>query len=425
MTRRRPLEPRLNRLLVVLGLAVLVGTLSLLGWLRRNATDEMERVIANAAGSFSREPILHGPGGDTLVRFRQVEPLVEQVLRTTYVRRAVMTKMVDGREHPVMPITFWGEHGDRWEEQLTGWRREPLGEAAQPFGYLYLDLNLSAPRTINLAIGAVAISIGLILVALLARLLSQESSLTRTVIELDERRRELIRLERLALGGQLAAGILHDLRKPVLNIRHNLDDIDEALGDFAPAAASLQNLRHQTGLFFQILQESQLERFVQSDRAGEEYVSLGPILDTSLNLVRYERRAVEVIRRDGPGLPPMLAHPYRLVQLFSNLILNAYQAMDGQGRLTIDAEQDGTGWIDVKLSDNGPGIDPERLERIFEPFFTTKPEGEGTGLGLSICRMIAEEMGGTIGAESRAGGPTTFTVRLPVEQTPAPVATAE
>ncbi|MCE5231527.1 HAMP domain-containing histidine kinase [bacterium] len=411
------MELKLNRLLAALAIAVLIATLWLLAWLRQNAAGEIHRVAENAAALLRRDEILFGPGGDTLVRFRRLRALMEQTRQSSsYINNAVLTKIVGGREHPIYPISFWADHRDGWAGQLAKWQREPLGDPGAPWGYIYLDLNRSTLTFINVAIWAVAISVMLMLVALLARVLSQESSLKRTVIELNDRRRELIRLERLALGGQLAAGILHDLRKPILNIRHSLDDLSDALGDFSGAATGLQNVRHQTMLFFQILQESQIERFVQSDRAGEEFVNIGPILEFSLNLVRYERRAIEVERKDTPGLPPILAHPYRLVQLFSNLILNAYQAMKGQGRLTIETTAGDGSTVVVRITDSGPGIPPEALDRIFDPFYTTKPEGEGTGLGLSICRMIVEELGGTISVESKPGGPTAFTVKLPAEQ---------
>lgn len=412
------MELKLNRLLAALALAVLIATLWLLWWLRQNAAGEIERVTANAAASLRRDEILFGLGGDTLVRFRRLRTLIDQTLQSSsHIRDAVVTKATSGGgERPIYPITWRADHHEDWAKPLAGRRKEPLGDRNAPWGFIYLDLNRSALTTINLAIGAVAVSVVLMLAALLARLLSQESSLKRTVIELTDRRRELIRIERLALGGQLAAGILHDLRKPILNIRHSLDDLSDALGDFSGAATGLQNLRHQTMLFFQILQESQIERFVQSDRAGEEFVNIGPILDFSLNLVRYEQRGVEVIRKDTPNLPPLLGHPYRLVQLFSNLILNAYQSMKGQGCLTVETVAAEPTSIVIRIADTGPGIEFEAIDRIFDPFFTTKPEGEGTGLGLSICRMIVEEMGGTIGVVSRSGGPTTFSVRLPAEK---------
>ncbi len=217
------LELKLNRLLAALALAVLIATLWLLAWLRQNAAGELDRVATNAAAALRRDEILFGPGGDTLVRFRRVRALIDRSLQSSsYIRGAVVTKTVaGGGEHPIYPVTWWADHRERWAGPLADWRKEPLGDRAAPWGYIYLDLNRSALRTINLAIGAVAVSVVLMLAALLARLLSQESSLKRTVIELNDRRRELIRIERLALAASTRPHP-HDLRKPYLNIRHSL-----------------------------------------------------------------------------------------------------------------------------------------------------------------------------------------------------------
>ena len=117
-----------------------------------------------------------------------------------------------------------------------------------------------------------------------------------------------------------------------------------------------------------------------------------------------------------PGLPPLMAHPYKLIQLFSNLLLNAYQAMDGRGMVTVNAVEGEQGGIQIRLTDAGPGIPGDSILRIFDPFYTTKPEGEGTGLGLSICRMIVEEMNGDISVQSQPGGPTTFKVWFPPDE---------
>jgi signal transduction histidine kinase len=406
---------RMNLILAALAVALLILTLSLLSWVRQHVVAQIEASVANAVHSFAPREVLHGPGGDTLVRFAAAEALVRRAMDSSHIRDVVATKLAgDGRELPVVPFWLAAREGAQWAKPLAAWRRMPLGDPAQPFGFLYLDIDNAAVRSMNWALGAIALAIVLMLTTLLARVWSQETSIKRTVIELDERRREMIRLERLSLAGQLAAGLLHDLRKPVLHIRHNLDDLTDALGDFAPATAALQDLRHQTQFFFQMLTDSQIERFVQSDRAVEEYVEVSALLDCSLNLVRYERRGTVVVRRDPENLPPVMAHPYRLIQVFSNLILNAYQALEGRGTLTLETEPR-EGGVLVTLTDDGPGIPAEMLDRVFDPFFTTKPEGQGTGLGLAICRMIAEEMGGELSVQSRAGGPTAFRVFLPVE----------
>jgi signal transduction histidine kinase len=406
---------QVNFAVTVLVVLAMLAALTLLGWLRRQTQGDLDRDVSDLAASLSPDLILHGPGGDSLVRYQQAESLIQRGLQSPYIRSVVLSLTLPGRpETVVVPFGFAAEHPGDPLQALGGYEARALGTPEAPWGKLYLKLDRTIVLRINVAIGAVALAILLMLATLLARLWSQHGSLTRTVIELDERRRELIRVERLALAGQLSAGILHDLRKPVLNIRHNVEELREALGDFAPAAASLDELQRHVRLFFEILGESQVERFVRSDKAGEEYVDLAQALDYSFNLVRYEQRGVQVERLLEPGLPPIYAQPFRLIQLFSNLILNAYQALEGRGRLRVEAAVK-AGGVQARLTDDGPGIAPEDQARVFDPFFTTKAEGEGSGLGLSICRLIVQEAGGRIAVESRVGGPTTFVVWFPAE----------
>lgn len=413
MTPAAPQRMRqVNRLLAGVAVAVLLVSLTLLSWLRQQAREGMARDVQLLVESLVPEALLHGPGGESLARVERAEELVRRGLQSPYVRNAVVSLTLPGRpERFIVPFWFAGANPDP-AAALAGYTAYPLGPSGT--GTLYVDLDTTTIDRMNLAIGATALAIVLMLVTLLARVWSQETSLTRTVIELNERRRELIRLERLALAGQVTAGLLHDLRKPVLNIRHSIEEMQDALGDFAPATAPLHELQRNADLFFEMLGASQIERFVRSDRAEEEYLSIGPVLDFSFSLVRHEQRGVQVERYLDDDLPPVYAQPFRLIQLFSNLILNAYQALRGQGVVRVDAAASDGGVL-VRITDNGPGIPPGVIKRVFEPFFTTKPEGEGTGLGLSICRLIVEELGGRIRVESREGGPTSFVVWLPTE----------
>jgi len=112
-------------------------------------------------------------------------------------------------------------------------------------------------------------------------------------------------------------------------------------------------------------------------------------------------------------LPPISAYVGELNQVWTNLIHNAIQAMDGRGEILIETRVE-NGDVEVAIQDSGPGIEPEVAARIFEPFFTTKAKGEGTGLGLSISARIVEKHGGKIRVDSRPGR-TRFEVRLPIE----------
>ena len=101
-------------------------------------------------------------------------------------------------------------------------------------------------------------------------------------------------------------------------------------------------------------------------------------------------------------MPPISAYVGELNQVWTNLIHNAIQAMDGRGEILIETRAE-NGEVEVAIQDSGPGIEPEVAARIFEPFFTTKAKGEGTGLGLSISARIVEKHGGTIRVDSRPG----------------------
>jgi len=124
---------------------------------------------------------------------------------------------------------------------------------------------------------------------------------------------------------------------------------------------------------------------------------------------------VRVVKDFDRTLPRIPAHPGELNQVWTNIIDNAVQAMDGAGTLTIRTARDGDRLL-VEIGDTGPGIPPELHKRVFEPFFTTKPVGEGTGLGLDISyRIVVNGHGGDITLVS-APGDTRFQVRLPLTE---------
>jgi signal transduction histidine kinase len=139
-------------------------------------------------------------------------------------------------------------------------------------------------------------------------------------------------------------------------------------------------------------------------------------LDSTLTIFapRFKKTLVKVERRYAPKLPLVCGHPGELNQVWTNLIDNALDAMDGKGTLTIATwpEEDG---VSVEVGDTGPGIPPAVKDRIFEPFFTTKAVGEGTGMGLDIVyRIVRMRHGGSIRVTSSPGD-TRFQVRLPIQ----------
>jgi two-component system, NtrC family, sensor kinase len=163
-----------------------------------------------------------------------------------------------------------------------------------------------------------------------------------------------------------------------------------------------------------------LKRYSRLDEAPLERVDVHAGIEDTLVILshqlKYGENGVNVTRSFG-SLPAISAYVGELNQVWTNLIHNAIQAMDGRGEILIETKAENRDVI-VGIEDTGPGISPDVAARIFEPFFTTKAKGEGTGLGLSICARIVEKHGGTIRVDSKPGR-TRFEVRLPVEG-PAP-----
>ena len=413
------------------GVATLLlgAALAVMVVLLRDFEREMEGSLDALGRVFSDESVLRAPG-DPSVRFAAIEDLAAKYENiqhggTGYVEAITITKVFAEGERVVYPFYYAAFVGDLpgveprpgmgTDATAETFHGHPLPRASarvreialesprgEPVGRLFVLLNPSNLVRVRMAIGFLSALLVGSVALLVFQFRRQEQVISATTVELEEKRRELVRLERLALAGQLSAGILHDLKKPVLNIKNELEE--------PPSPDMAQGLRGQVDTFFAILRDSSLERLVRTE--GErEYVDVNEMLQRSLALVRYECGGVENVVRLDPSLPPVLAVPVRLLQVFSNLILNAYQAMDGAGSLTVSSRR-GEGGVVVSVEDSGPGIPPDLLASVFTPFFTTKPADKGTGLGLYITRDIVRDMGGDIRVESRPGR-TLFEVLLP------------
>jgi PAS domain S-box-containing protein len=161
-----------------------------------------------------------------------------------------------------------------------------------------------------------------------------------------------------------------------------------------------------------------LKTYTHMDQAPVQSVDVREGLENTLIILHNKlKQGVTVIREYAEDLPVIEAYASELNQVWTNIIDNAVDAMDGQGTLTIRTRQEGT-WIVVEIEDDGPGIPKEYQAKIFDPFFTTKPPGRGTGLGLNITRnLVVQKHHGEITVESKPGG-TCFSVRLPLNFKP-------
>jgi len=156
-----------------------------------------------------------------------------------------------------------------------------------------------------------------------------------------------------------------------------------------------------------------LKSYVYLDQGAVQTVDLHEGLNNTLVMLRGKTRSVDVRRNYAANLPTIQAYGGELNQVWTNLIDNAVDAMDGTGVLTITTTLD-DGWVSVDIQDSGPGIPEDVQEMLFSPFFTTKPLGKGTGLGLNISFNIVQKHNGQITVSSRPGE-TRFTVRLPID----------
>ncbi len=217
----------------------------------------------------------------------------------------------------------------------------------------------------------------------------------------------LLRSERLAAIGRIAAQITHEIRNPLSSISLNAEE----LGERAPAARDLCDAIVREVDRLAAITEEYL-RFARLPKPQMARADLNDLVRDLLEFVRPELDAagVQVDQRLSPELPRVLADAGQLRQLLLNLVRNAREAMPGGGIVRI-ATRGSDGSVEIEVRDNGPGIPPERLQRIFDPFFTTKERG--TGLGLALAQEVAQEHGGQLTCESAPGAGTTFTLRLP------------
>jgi len=234
---------------------------------------------------------------------------------------------------------------------------------------------------------------------------------------------QLAQAERLAAVGKVASKVAHELNNPMDGILRYLNlslrVIDKQ--DFDKAIQYLHQCRAGLGRMVQII--SELLEFSRSTYPAFERGPVDQIVEAAVKTMESQAKGIDVqVIRDFTGDMPRFRGS-NLFQVFSNLIKNSFDAMEGSGqlRITISGNDD---MLTIEFRDSGPGFAPENAEVIFEPFFTTKRRGRavGLGLGLAICKDIVEKYDGRITARSAPGGGSIFTVHLPLAQEKSPQA---
>jgi signal transduction histidine kinase len=252
-------------------------------------------------------------------------------------------------------------------------------------------------------------------------------------MEIKERQAEMLLEGRMTALGNLVAGVAHEVNSPLGVLRSGLDTVEKASGRLAELATSSGADSGDTDKILGISRENttnarvgveritrivgSLKDFARLDEAELQHADLREGLESTLALVDRDKMGSVELVKELSDLPPILSRPRELNQVFMTIVVNALEALGGQGVLRVS-----TACVDdeirIEFADTGPGIPPEQLETLFELRFAAKGRRMAMGLGLPTARRIVERHGGSLTAESNIGEGATFTVILPVEETP-------
>jgi PAS domain S-box-containing protein len=277
-------------------------------------------------------------------------------------------------------------------------------------------------------------------------ILRRQADLEAALAELRDTQTMLIHSEKMNALGQMVAGVAHEVNNPISFVNSNLYSLQNTFHDLTNAYAELETIIN-TGSADQqanaravrdaieldyllsdvddLLKSSlqglgrvkniveALRKFSHLDEAELKLGDLPEDIKSTLAIAKLELKGRVQVVLDLDDLPPIKCYPAELNQVFLNLIVNAAQAIEDKGTLTIRGRDMGD-HVRLEFSDTGKGMTPDVLSQIFNPFFTTKPVGSGTGLGLAIAhKVITGRHNGTITVESTVGAGTTFTITLP------------
>ena len=357
----------------------------------------------------SIDPAWLGSPGHVPSDFSAWEDFERDMSKSYPLRQLVITKLDRNQtERIVHPFHLPLSMPDYLESDAQKAQRLPIEKQGQVLGYAYVHLDTGRIRMFHTLFWVLVLLVVSGSAGALLKFRFQQRSIESISFQLQEKKRELTELEKLALVGQLTANILHDLKKPILNIR----DEAETLKDGEVKASILE----QADLFLTLLREVNLEGFLSRDILNEEFVDLKDVIDRSFALVKYEMGNVNVELDFSPDTPFILAVKHPLVQVFSNLFLNAFEAMKGHGTLKVRVSRTQTDealYAYAEVRDTGSGVPENVREDIFEPFFTYGKTGGSSGLGLYITREIIEDLGGQITLRPEESSGTTFEILLP------------
>lgn len=231
--------------------------------------------------------------------------------------------------------------------------------------------------------------------------------------EMDAMRNELRKQDRMAVVGELAAGLAHEIRNPVAVIRGAIDELSSS-GDSPELRARLEAMALRESDHLNDIVQGFLN-FSRDPSPTLESIHVRDVLSEVIELMEREtadKPGLEIKSSLTTDTDLIQADASQLKQVFVNICHNAIEAMGEEGTLVIQTTQTEEGPVEIRFEDTGPGIEPERVDKIFEPFFTMK--ASGVGMGLAVCMRIITAHNGTIRATNRSGGGCAMIVQLPI-----------
>lgn len=218
--------------------------------------------------------------------------------------------------------------------------------------------------------------------------------------------------EKLAVIGQLAAGVAHEIGNPLASIS-SLVQLMQRKNEDEQLSNQLKTIRENIDRISKIVRE--LVDFSRPPGEDKELLPITDVLKTSVGIVKYDKRVknVEFVTDMDTNLPLINVVPDQLLQVFVNILINSLDAIAGEGIIEVRTYLKNN-FVCIDIKDNGCGMNSEIVNKIFDPFFTTKDVGRGTGLGLSVSYGIIKKLNGNITVKSKIDKGSTFTIKLPV-----------
>ena len=280
--------------------------------------------------------------------------------------------------------------------------------------------------------------------------------LDKALKDLKETQSQILQSEKMASIGQLAAGVAHEINNPIGFVGSNLatltdylKDFNELLGHYNSVKNELKNAdltklpgnikslvetieKYEEDIDIEYLKEDipellsdcaegtervrkivgNLKNFAHPGNEKIKLMDINKGIESTLNVVTNEIKYKAEVVKDYGDIPLVEGYPQQVNQVFMNILVNAAQAIEKKGTITIKTQQVGNDII-ISISDTGSGIDEKNISKIFDPFFTTKAVGKGTGLGMNIAYNIIKKHKGSIDIKSKVGTGTTFIIKLP------------